>query len=96
MSEWKHSVVDLADNSTTVSSVPALFKGYYVHTALSAHVCPIKDGTSTEVFSIAASKAAETLFELKEPVRFEDSIVVDPNDAATGQITVFYRDLEPL
>jgi hypothetical protein len=90
--EWKHSVVDLSDDITTIVAVPALFKGYYVHTVLSAHICPIEDGT-VGIFQIPASKAADSLFELDEPVRFETSLIVDPDNSATGKVVILYRDL---
>jgi len=40
--EWKYAVVDLSTNSTTVSDVPCIVKGFYVNTTMSAHECLIK------------------------------------------------------
>jgi hypothetical protein len=90
--EWKYAKVDLDNDITTISANPVLFKGYYVHTALSAQVCPIEDGTEG-IFEIPASKAADSLFQLDEPLRFETSLIIDPDNSATGKVVVFYRDL---
>ena len=93
MSEYKYGVVDVADNSTTVSTKPALLVGVYVNTVLSAHACPILDG-AVSVITLKASLAAGTMLDFP-PTRFETSLVVDPDDSATGNITLFYKDLRP-
>src|SRR5574343_1875202 len=56
-----YAVVDLATDSTTVSTGPAVLYGIYVNTVLSAHAAPIKDGTTT-VLSIPASAAAGSMY----------------------------------
>lgn len=89
--ECFYSVVNVADNSTTVYNGPCLLFGVYVNTALSAHALPIVDG-STTVVSIAASAAVGTNTTFPG-IRFETSLIVDPNDAATGSVTVAYRPL---
>ena len=90
-SECFYSVVDVSVNSTTVYSGPCILYGVYVNTALSAHALPIADNTTT-VVSIAASAAAGTNITFPG-IRFETSLIVDPNDAATGSVTVAYRPL---
>lgn len=92
--EWKYASVDLADDSTTVESVPCLVKGITVTTGNSAHACPIKDD-STPVFSIPASQAIgyEQFPGGDQGIRFETSLVVDPHDSATGVATIFYKIL---
>ena len=87
--EWKYASVDLSTDSTTVEPAPCLVKGAIVTTALSAHACPIKDST-TSVCAFPPSAAVGDTIDL-EGVRFETSLVVDPDDAAAGVITVFYR-----
>jgi len=86
--EWKKAVVDLATDSTTVESVACLVNGVYINTTLSAHACPIKDDTA-DAYTIPASAAAGTRYEFG-PTRFETSLVVDPDNAATGSITIEY------
>lgn len=86
-------VVDVADNLTTVYTGPCMLYGIYVNTVLSAHACPIQDGT-TAVITLIASLAAGTNLEFPG-IRFETSLVVDPNDAGTGNITVIYRPVNP-
>jgi hypothetical protein len=90
--EWKYAVVDLSTNSTTVSSVPCIVKGFYVNTTLSAHECLIKDNTTT-VIRIPASTAAATTVDF-HGLRFETSLIVDPHDSATGELLIEYDELE--
>lgn len=89
--ECLYSVVNVADDSTTVYSGPCLLFGVYVNTALSAHALPIKDNATT-VVSIAASAAVGTNITFPG-IRMETSLVVDPDNAATGSVTVAYRPL---
>lgn len=89
--ECLYAVVNVADNTTTVYNGPALLLGVYVNTALSAQALPIQDG-STTVVSIAASAAVGTNITFPG-IRFETSLVVNPDDAATGSVTVAYLPL---
>lgn len=89
--ETFYAVVDVSDNTTTVYDGPCLLFGVYVNTGLSAHVLPIKDNTTT-VVSIAASAAAGTNTTFPG-IRFETSLIVDPNDSGTGSVTVAYRPI---
>ena len=89
--ETLYSVVDVSDNSTTVYDGAALLFGVYVNTALSAQALPIVDG-STTVVSIAASAAVGTN-QTFPGIRFETSLIVDPDDSATGSVTVAYRPI---
>ncbi len=84
----KYAVVDVANDITTVFDGPCLLLGVYVNTALSAHALPIQDN-ATAVVTLPASLAAGQYVPLPG-VRIETKLVVDPNDAATGNITVFY------
>ena len=94
--EWNYTSVDLSNNSTTVSAVPAIIGKIWVNVVLSAHACPIKDNTTT-VFSLPASAAATisdaTAYSFAEGTRFETSLIVDPDDAATGTIVVQWRPI---
>lgn len=89
--ECQYSVVDVSDNTTTVYDGPALLFGVYVNTALSAHALPIKDNT-VSVVSIAASAAVGTNTTFPG-IRFETSLIVDPDDSATGSVTIAYRPI---
>lgn len=90
-SECDYAAVNVADNSTTVYNGPCMYFGAAVTTALSAHALPIMDG-STTIDSFAASAAVGTVHSWPG-IRCNTSLVVDPNDAGTGNITVFYRPL---
>lgn len=87
--DWLTAQVDLADNSTTVYSGPCLLRGVSVVTDISAQACPIKDNTTTK-FSLPASATVGQWLECGD-ARIETSLVVDPDDSATGDITVVYK-----
>lgn len=87
--EFDSDVVDLTDNSTTVYSGRCLIRSVYVNTATSAHDIAVKDGTTT-VFTIPASTPSGVRFNLGD-THFKTSLVVDPNDSASGSITVTYK-----
>lgn len=84
----KAVVIDVATDSTTVFTGKCLLYGVYVNTALSAHALPFIDGSTTQI-TLPASLAAGQNLQFPG-VRFDTSLIVDPNDAATGNITVFY------
>ena len=88
-----YSVVNVADDSTTVYTGPCMIYGVYINTVLSAPVLPIKDGTPT-VITIPASAAAGAHYPLPG-IRFETSLIVDPDNSATGNVTVAYRPVNP-
>lgn len=86
-----YSVVNVADNSTTVYNGPAILLGAYVNTTLSAHVLPITDAATT-VCSLPSAAAAGSVYSFPG-IRFETSLIVNPDDAATGSVTIAYRPL---
>lgn len=95
--EWNYTAVTLTDDSTTVSTTPAIVGSIWVNAALSAHTCPIKDG-STTVWTIPASTpvttSEATAFTFLKGTRFETSLIVDPdNSMTTGSIVVQWRPL---
>jgi hypothetical protein len=87
--EFDYSVVDVAVDSTTVHNGLCLLRGVYVSTALSAHDLPIKDGADT-IFTIPGGTFSGTWIPFGD-VQFTTSLIVDPNDSATGSITVIYK-----
>jgi hypothetical protein len=92
--ECDYLAVNVADDSTTVHTGPCIYYGALVTTALSAQALPIMDGANT-IDSFAASAAVGTYHGFNHGVRCATGLVVDPNDAATGNITVFYRPINP-
>ncbi len=94
VAECDYLAVDVANNSTTVYTGACLYFGCIVTTALSAHALPILDGSNT-IDSFAASSAVGTAHLLLHGVRCATGILVDPNDSATGNVTVFYRPINP-
>ena len=91
--ECEYTVVPVADNTTTVFTGPCILYGVYVNTVLSAHALPIQD-VSTTVVSIVASAAVGTSI-LYPGIRFNTSLIVNPDDSATGSVTVAWRRVEP-
>jgi hypothetical protein len=85
---YESTVVDVANDSTTVASKPCRLGKVYINTALSAHALPIYDGATLKL-TLPASAAAGTSFDFWG-MRFKSSLIVDPNDAATGNITVLW------
>lgn len=83
------TVVNVATDSTTVHNGGAVLLGVYVNTGLSAHALPIKDGITTLV-TIPASAAAGSHYSFPA-IKFRSSLVVDPDDAATGIVTLAWR-----
>jgi len=88
-----YAVVDIGDNDTTVYTGPCMLYGVYVNTVLSTHTVPIKDGATT-VVTLPVDLAAGTSI-LYPGIRFDTSLIVDPNDSGTGGIVVAYRKVNP-
>lgn len=89
--EWLYSVVNVADNSTTVHTGKCLLRFAIVHTALSAHDCPIED-TGTTVAALAASSAVGTVLDCGDML-LNTGLTVNPNDSGTGMITIVYKPI---
>jgi hypothetical protein len=89
--ENQYKVVDLSVDSTEVYGGAAQLIGVHVHTGITAQACPILDGGAggTSVFNIPASASGGTWFEGGN-MRFGTSVFVDPDNSATGIITVVY------
>jgi hypothetical protein len=90
--ETKCDTVDTSVDSTTVYNGPAILSYIYVNTGLSAHTVVISDN-ATAKFTLPASLAAGSE---RSPrgAQFRTSLVVDPDNASTGNITVCYRPLD--
>ena len=81
------------DGPTTIYNGPCILYGIAVTAALSAHVTVIKDN-ATQVVVVPASAANGAVYSFPWGIRFETSLVVDPDDATTtGNLTLFYRPL---
>lgn len=86
----KAKVVDVSVDETVIPGGRAFLHGVYVNTTLSAHDLPIKNGSGGETYvTIPASATAGQHFPLPG-IEFEDEIVVDPNNAAAGEVVLAY------
>lgn len=86
------SVQDTSANGpTTIHDGPAVVFGVYVNTVLSAHTVVLKDGTVAKI-TLPAGLAAGSTVDLYG-AQFATSLVIDPDDSSTGNVTVFYRPL---
>lgn len=91
--DWNYTRLDLStDAAATINDGPTILGKVYVDTVMSAHACPFLDGATT-VFSMVASLAAGTNFSAMEGTRFETSLIVNSNDAATGTLVIQWRPL---
>lgn len=90
---WTAKVIDLATDISTVSPTSVILRGYHINTTMSAHAVNIKDGADT-IFIIPASSVAGTVVEFAsaEGVIFATSLIIDPNDAANGNITFLFKE----
>ncbi len=92
--ECQYTVVDVADNSTTVFDGPCILFGLTVTTVLSAHALPVQDGVPNVIAALAASAAVGTTTQYAG-IRCDTSLIVNPDDAATGRVTVIWRKVNP-
>ena len=88
-----YKVVAVDVDTTTVYTGPVMVYGVYINTVLSGQVVLLKDGATT-VITIPASASAGDHFHFPG-IRFEISLIVDPDDSATGNITVAFRPVNP-
>ena len=92
----KHAVVNVADDSTTITTAAAVVLGVYINTVLSAHILPIEDGAGNAVITLKSAEIAGFYVNLgPHGIIFPNGIVVDPDNAATGNITVIWRPFTP-
>lgn len=89
--ECRWTTVDTSDNSTTIYEGRCKVFGVYVNTVLSAATVVIQDN-ATAVITLPASLAAGSNLQFPGPI-FATSLVVNPDDASTGNITVFWAPL---
>lgn len=89
---WKYAFVDVSNTPVTVASISSLVHGVHIDTTLSANDVVLYDGDNP-VFTIPGGSVAGTRFTLSgEPgVGFKNSVVVIPDGAGTGQLTLFYK-----
>lgn len=91
--ECQYTVVDVADNSTTVFTGPCILYGLTVTTVLSAQAVDVLDG-AVNIAALDASAAVGTTTQYSG-IRCDTSLIVDPDDAGTGRITVIWRKVNP-
>ena len=88
------AVVDLSDDTTTVHTGAGRLLGWIINTILSAQVLPVKDD-STLLFTLPSTAAVTGLFVPIGPdgegIEFLTSLVIDPDDAASGSVTFVYQ-----
>lgn len=89
--KFQAAAVDLSTDATTVSTVNSLLRGIHVQVTTSGQACPIKNGSGgSTLFSVPATAIAGNWYEAGD-MRFPDGIYVDPDNSATGTITVVYK-----
>ena len=93
-SEYQCTAVDLAVDLTDLLLGPALCAGCYVNVTMSAHSCLILDGVVSKL-TLPASLTAGTLLVWPAFICLT-SLTIDPNDVATGNVSFFWRALDPI
>ena len=88
--ECQYTIVDLADDTTTVFDGPCVLFGLTVTTALTAQDLPVQDGTTNVIAALPASAVVGTTTQYAG-IRCNTSLIVDPDNAATGRVTVIWR-----
>tara|TARA_R110000744_G_scaffold377344_1_gene492258 strand:+ start:94 stop:396 length:303 start_codon:yes stop_codon:yes gene_type:complete len=86
------TAVNAATDSTIVAAGPCVLVGLFVNTVLSAHTVVIQDN-ATPIVTLPASTAAGTYYQFDNLV-CNHSLVMNPNDSSTGNVTVMYKDLQ--
>lgn len=81
--------VDTSDNTTTVRTGATIIEGVYINTTLSAHTVLIQDNATT-ILTVPASATAGTYIPVPSAA-CATSLVVNPDDSSTGNITVYWR-----
>src|SRR3990167_1198075 len=90
--EATYSVQDVSNNVTIIYAHPCIYYGAVVTTVLSAAVVVVQD-VSTIIDAFAASSAVGTLHALPAGIRCDTNLTINPDDASTGIMTVYYRPL---
>jgi hypothetical protein len=90
--EWLYQRVDLSVDSTTTIGIPAVLGNIWIHTTISAHACPVLDG-AVELFSIPSGATAGTAYTFLYGTVCQTSLIINPDDAATGILVVQYKPL---
>lgn len=81
--------VNLSSDITTVYTGAGYIIGFYVNVSPGVGTTLIKDGTNA-IISIPVGLTAGTWIPLGD-IEFLTSLVVDPDNSATGSITIVYQ-----
>lgn len=93
--ECEYSAVDTSNDSVTVFNGPCIYYGAVITTTLSAHTVLVKDGAGATIDHYASTAAAGTIHSFPNGIRCATSLVVDPDNSSTGNMTVFFRRARP-
>lgn len=90
--QFLYSVQDVATNGPTdVVDGKTILRGIMVNTAIATAGCVIKDGT-TAVFTLPSGTAAGWI--PCGDAFFLTKLVIDPDDSATGNVTLVYAPVD--
>jgi hypothetical protein len=88
---WTYTSVDLSTDSTTIYTGKCYVAAIHVTVGLSAHLTLIKDNATTVLALASGAAAGVTINMPPDGVEFGTSLIVDPDNAGTGTITVIWR-----
>ena len=93
--ECEVTLVNSTDNTTTVNTGPTRLIGIYVNVVLTAEAIEIENVSGTSVFTLIPSLAAGQSIDFHGTL-FPDALIINPDDAAaSGQIAVLWRNVNP-
>lgn len=87
----KYFKKDVSTGDETVSASPVVLTGIYVNVATATSVTQIETVAGDVVIELAAGIAAGTMLNLPD-IAMAD-LRIDRVGSATGEITIFYRDI---
>lgn len=88
VAEFNSDVVDLSANSTVLSTKTSILRGVHVKTTMTGAACTISDG-ATAKFTVPALSVAGTWIPFGD-AKMGNGIVIDPDDAGAGELTVIW------
>ncbi len=89
---WRAKTIDVSNGPVTVSTVGVIVRGVYVNVTINASIA-FHNGDLPLITIPAATAAGEAYcFAGEVGVLFDTNLVVVPDGAATGNVTVMFKD----
>ena len=93
--ECQYTIVDADDNSTTVFTGPCVLYGLVVTTVLTGTTDFLVQDGATNVVAVLDNAEASGVAKNYAGIRCDTSLICNPDDTATGRVTVIWRKANP-